>query len=91
VNQSQNASNSNGTTQDAKAESKAVQFTPSNTNISVRILSDGDDGDVDQSNSNESGDAFAVNSNETLQSTCSPRPGRAATPARATPPAAAVE
>jgi len=34
----------------------------------VRILSDGDSGDVEQSNSNESGDAWAVNKNDTTQS-----------------------
>jgi hypothetical protein len=68
VNQSQNASNSNETTQNANAESKAVQFAPSNVNISVRILSPGDGGNVTQSNSNESGDAYAKNGNQTVQS-----------------------
>ena len=55
VDQSQNASNSNRTSQEANARSEAVQIAPRNTNLSVRILSDGDDGDVDQSNSNRVG------------------------------------
>jgi hypothetical protein len=45
-----------------------VQVAPTNTNVSVRFLSDGDSGDVEQSNQNEAGDAFAGNWNETAQS-----------------------
>ncbi|HXG76696.1 MAG TPA: hypothetical protein VNJ53_09015 [Gaiellaceae bacterium] len=68
VTQTQDASNSNETTQDASAESKAVQVAPTNVNVSVWILSHGDSGDVSQTNSNESGDATAVNENATWQS-----------------------
>jgi hypothetical protein len=50
---------------DANAESKQVK--PSNTNISVRVLSEGHDGDVEQSN-NSYADAKAKNDNDTTQS-----------------------
>ena len=36
--------------QDADADAKAVQLHPSNTAVSIRVLSPGDDGDVTQSN-----------------------------------------
>ena len=54
------------TSQGALAASKAVQVDPSNTNISVRILSPGNDGDVTQSNSVTS-DANAGNRASTEQ------------------------
>src|SRR5687768_1017311 len=52
--------------QDAAAASKAEQTGAKNTNISVRVLSPGDDGDVSQSNTVES-DAKAANLNLTGQ------------------------
>ena len=52
--------------QDAAAASKAEQTGAKNTNISVRVLSPGDDGDVSQSNTVES-DATAANLNLTGQ------------------------
>ena len=53
--------------QDAAAASGASQTGAKNTNISVRVLSDGDDGSVDQSNSVDSS-ATAANLNLTGQS-----------------------
>ena len=53
--------------QDAAAASGASQSGAKNTNISVRVLSDGDDGSVDQSNSVDSS-ATAANLNLTGQS-----------------------
>ena len=53
--------------QTADATSGAAQVQPSNTNISVRVLSPGDDGDVTQTNS-VSSDAAAGNANDTSQS-----------------------
>ena len=52
--------------QDAAAASKAEQAGAKNTNISVRVLSPGDDGSVDQSNSVDSS-ATAANLNLTKQ------------------------
>ncbi len=52
--------------QDAAAASKAEQTGAKNTNISVRVLSPGDDGDVSQSNTVES-NAKAANLNLTGQ------------------------
>jgi hypothetical protein len=49
---------------DSNAESKQVK--PSNSNISVRVLSEGDDGDVDQSN-NSGAESAAKNDNHTSQ------------------------
>jgi hypothetical protein len=51
----------------AEANAKSVQVKPSNTNISVRVLSPGDDGDVSQEN-NSYADADAKNDNDTYQS-----------------------
>jgi hypothetical protein len=53
--------------QSAAAASYAKQSGASNTNIPVRVLSSGDDGDVEQSNSVDS-DATAANINATGQS-----------------------
>jgi hypothetical protein len=50
----------------ADADAKSVQYKPSNTNISVRVLSPGDDGDVSQEN-NSYADAKAKNDNDTDQ------------------------
>ncbi len=52
--------------QDAAAAAATVQEKPSNENISVRVLSPGDDGDVSQSNE-ASSDAEAGNLNVTKQ------------------------
>jgi hypothetical protein len=52
--------------QKAVAAAKTVQVKPSNTNISVRVLSPGDDGDVTQTNT-ASSDATAFNLNATKQ------------------------
>ncbi len=52
--------------QDATAAAKTIQVKPSNTNISVRVLSPGNDGDVTQSNTATS-DATAGNINLTKQ------------------------
>ena len=51
----------------ADADAKSKQVKPSNDNISVRVLSDGHDGDVEQSN-NSAADATAKNDNDTTQS-----------------------
>ncbi len=56
-----------GSGQAAGAQSGASQSQPTNTNISVRVLSPGDNGDVSQSNSVDS-DATAANANVTGQS-----------------------
>ena len=50
----------------ADADAKSVQVKPSTTNISVRVLSPGDDGDVSQEN-NSYADATARNDNDTDQ------------------------
>jgi hypothetical protein len=50
----------------ADADAESVQVKPSNTNISVRVLSPGDDGDVSQEN-NSYADATAKNDNDTDQ------------------------
>jgi hypothetical protein len=52
--------------QAALAASEATQTEPTNTNISVRVLSPGDDGSVSQTNSVDSS-AEASNENETTQ------------------------
>jgi hypothetical protein len=53
--------------QGALAASKAEQSHPENTNVSIRVLSDGDNGDVEQTNSVDS-EANASNSNSAEQS-----------------------
>jgi len=53
--------------QKAAALSATKQEKPSNTNVSIRVLSPGDDGNVSQENT-ASSDATAVNSNATKQS-----------------------
>ena len=68
VTQSQTASNSNETTQDASAESKAYQTVPVNVYVPVCVAYRCDTGDVSQSNSNTSSDASAGNVNKTGQS-----------------------
>jgi hypothetical protein len=68
VTQSQSASNSNDTSQDASAESKAKQTLPVNVYVPVCVAKRCDTGDVRQSNTNASGDASASNENGTRQS-----------------------
>jgi trimeric autotransporter adhesin len=53
--------------QGALAASKAEQSHPENTNVSIRVLSDGDNGDVEQTNSVDS-EANASNENSAEQS-----------------------
>ena len=62
----QTVSQSAGSAQQATSASGATQIAPSNTNISVRVLSPGNDGAVSQTNS-ASSDANATNSNSTTQ------------------------
>jgi hypothetical protein len=63
----QTVSQSAGSAQQATSASGATQIAPSNTNISVRVLSPGNDGAVTQTNSASSG-ASSTNSNSTNQS-----------------------
>jgi epidermal growth factor receptor substrate 15 len=63
----QSAIQNAGTEQGANAASSAKQVDPSNTNVSVRILSPGDNGDVTQSNG-VSSSANASNTASTTQS-----------------------
>jgi hypothetical protein len=62
----QTVGQSAGSEQYATSASGATQIDPSNTNISVRVLSGGDDGPVTQSNTATS-DATSTNSNSTTQ------------------------
>jgi hypothetical protein len=62
----QTVSQSAGSAQQATSASGATQIAPSNTNISVRVLSPGNDGAVSQTNS-ASSDADSTNSNSTSQ------------------------
>ena len=55
-----------GNEQKADSEATSTQVKPKNQNISVRVLSPGDDGDVEQSNSSKA-KSGAVNANETEQ------------------------
>jgi hypothetical protein len=68
VTQSQEASNTNSTSQDANAESKAVQVLPVNVAVPICVGVYCRTGDVEQSNTNTSGDASAKNVNVTDQS-----------------------
>ena len=52
--------------QSASSSAKSTQIDPSNENISVRVLSPGNDGDVKQSN-NSSAESGALNANSTGQ------------------------
>jgi hypothetical protein len=55
-----------GSQQQASSDASSTQVGPSNQNISVRVLSPGDNGDVDQSNSSTA-KSGAINSNELEQ------------------------
>src|SRR2546421_306831 len=52
--------------QSANSTAESTQYHPSNQNISVRVLSGGDDGDVNQSN-DSTAKSFAGNKNELTQ------------------------
>jgi hypothetical protein len=52
--------------QTANADATSTQVKPTNQNISVRVLSEGDDGDVTQSN-DSSAESVAANANKTAQ------------------------
>jgi hypothetical protein len=56
-----------GSVQSAESNANSTQYNPSNSNINVRVLSPGDDGDVSQEN-NSYADAEATNDNDTTQS-----------------------
>ena len=68
--------------QDADADAKAVQLHPSNTAVSIRVLSPGSDGDVTQSN-DATAIGIAKNDNDTHQTidqsqgTAAPAPAKA--------------
>ena len=68
VTQSQDASNTNSTSQEASAESKAVQTAPTNVYVPICLAKSCETGGVEQSNTNSSGDAWAGNANHTGQS-----------------------
>ena len=68
---------SNSSSQQADADATSTQIGATNRNISVRVLSPGDDGDVTQSNSSKAG-ADASNSNTTGQSAAQHASGDAA-------------
>src|SRR2546423_8674278 len=71
----QSATQSSSTDQAALAASSATQVDPTNQNISVRVLSPGNDGAVSQSNEAESS-ATAANTGTTTQTaTQAQRPG----------------
>jgi hypothetical protein len=55
-----------GNEQSATSSATSTQYQPSNQNISVRVLSPGDNGSVDQSNTSSAA-SFAGNSNDTDQ------------------------
>ena len=55
-----------GNLQSAESNANSTQINPTNTNINVRVLSPGDDGDVTQSNESAA-KSFAGNSNDTAQ------------------------
>jgi hypothetical protein len=64
----QTAAQEAGNEQMADSHADSTQVHPSNDNISVRVLSPGNDGDVNQSNNSEA-KSFAGNANGTLQKT----------------------
>jgi hypothetical protein len=62
----QAADQSAGSRQSADSNATSTQIKPSNENISVRVLSDGNDGPVTQTNASQAG-ALAGNKNDTSQ------------------------
>jgi hypothetical protein len=79
----QTAAQEAGNMQTADSHADSTQVHPSNENISVRVLSPGNDGNVDQSNNSEA-KSFAGNENGTLQKTGQAQggSGKVLTPAR---------
>jgi len=75
----QSSTQSAGTEQSATAASSATQVQPSNDNISVRVLSPGDDGSVSQSNTANSS-ANASNNGSTTQSSTQKQGGCGCSP-----------
>lgn len=73
-----------GSKQSATSTADSTQKDPSNRNISVRVLSGGDNGSVDQSNNSFAG-SFAGNANKTMQGTRQSQGSSDETPADATP------
>lgn len=65
--------------QSAESDADSVQVHPKNTNISVRVLSPGDDGDVTQSNESTA-KSVAANDNELDQSIRQDQAGRGSYP-----------
>jgi hypothetical protein len=70
--------------QSATSTADSTQKDPSNQNISVRVLSGGDNGSVDQSNNSHAG-SFAGNANKTMQGTRQSQGSSDATPTGLTP------
>jgi hypothetical protein len=64
----QTAAQEAGNMQSAESHANSTQDHPSNENISVRVLSPGNDGNVDQSNNSDAA-SFAGNANGLLQKT----------------------
>ena len=77
----QTAAQEAGNDQSATSNAESKQVNPDNENISVRVLSPGDDGDVTQSNNSDAA-SFAGNKNATLQKTDQSQGGSDATPTR---------
>ena len=61
--------------QDADAHADSIQIKPKNTNVSVRVLSPGDDGDVTQENTSFAL-GIAANANDTKQTVMQEQDGR---------------
>jgi hypothetical protein len=68
-----------GNSQSAESNATSTQINPTNQNISVRVLSPGDNGSVTQSNSS-SAESFAGNSNDTDQTVSQDQSGAGGTP-----------
>jgi hypothetical protein len=75
---SQSAEQVAGSHQQASSNANSTQIGPSNQNISVRVLSPGDNGSVTQSNESQA-DSFAGNHNSTDQSVDQSQSGSGAT------------
>jgi len=73
-----------GNHQSATSTADSTQKDPSNQNISVRVLSGGDNGSVDQSNNSFAG-SFAGNANKTMQGTRQSQGSSDQAPTDATP------
>jgi hypothetical protein len=80
----QQAAQMAGNQQSATSTADSTQKNPTNKNISVRVLSPGDNGSVDQSNNSSAG-SFAGNANKTMQGTHQSQGSSDATPTKLTP------